>query len=192
MKFTVRTLDKAGFQQAASDLARQVQGQPQLVIGIRSGGYALAQAMLPGLPGAQLLPITCRRPSTEAKQASPLKAWLRKLPRVLNDALRLVEHMILTQWRTPRPGHFIPDADELSAIEAALQQQGITRILVVDDAVDSGATLQAVLELLKRLAPTAAITSAVITVTTDAPLVQPDVMLYRYTLCRFPWSLDAR
>ena len=33
--------------------------------------------------------------------------------------------------------------------------------------------------------------SAAITVTTEQPISQPDITLYRGILCRFPWSFDA-
>ncbi len=67
------------------------------------------------------------------------------------------------------------------------------KILVVDDAVDSGYTLSHVLEAVKAVLPAGAeVRSAVITVTTDDPLVMPDFYLYNdKTLVRFPWAMDA-
>lgn len=66
------------------------------------------------------------------------------------------------------------------------------RLLVVDDAVDSGVTLATVLNVLRALCPAGTeIRSAVVTVTLDGPLIQPDFALHRGILCRFPWSFDA-
>ena len=64
---------------------------------------------------------------------------------------------------------------------------------MVDDAVDSGYTLSHVLEAFKAVLPAGAeVRSAVITVTTDDPLVMPDFYLYNdKTLVRFPWAMDA-
>ncbi|MBC7799187.1 MAG: hypothetical protein H7Z10_01075, partial [Gemmatimonadaceae bacterium] len=65
-------------------------------------------------------------------------------------------------------------------------------VLIVDDAVDSGATLAAVLAEVRRLAPPGArIETAAITVTTAAPIATPDHALFNRQLCRFPWSMDA-
>lgn len=65
------------------------------------------------------------------------------------------------------------------------------RILIVDDAVDSGATLLRVAETLRSASPEAQIASAVITVTTRNPAIKPDYTLYNdRTLIRFPWSAD--
>jgi hypoxanthine phosphoribosyltransferase len=66
-------------------------------------------------------------------------------------------------------------------------------VLIVDDAVDSGATLAYVLQAVRRLAPPSArIRSAAISQTTEQPLACPTYVLYYRRLCRFPWSLDAR
>ena len=66
------------------------------------------------------------------------------------------------------------------------------RVLVVDDAVDSGVTLDTVFRSLRETAPPdTEVRAAVVTVTLDRPLIEPDFTLYRGVLCRFPWSFDA-
>ena len=63
---------------------------------------------------------------------------------------------------------------------------------MVDDAVDSGVTLAAVLDLLRDTCRRdIRFRSAVITVTLDNPMTEPDYTLYRGVPCRFPWSFDA-
>ena len=66
-------------------------------------------------------------------------------------------------------------------------------ILLIDDAIDTGATIQqARLQLLKQF-PDITIRVAVITVTIPHPLCDADFCLYHNrTLCRFPWSNDYR
>lgn len=195
-KFRVQTLDKPRLTSASADLARIASAfGPDLLIGIRSGGYVVAQSMAPHFPLTTLLPITCRRTSTQKKQgSSALKNILRKLPDSVTGRLRIIEHILLTQLRPPKQSVFTPDAKELAAIENRLRELGGTpKILIVDDAVDSGATLAAVTDTLKKIAPSGAIIrTAVITVTTASPFVEPNYLLYRYVLCRFPWSLDFK
>ena len=66
------------------------------------------------------------------------------------------------------------------------------RILVADDAVDSGTTLASVLHLLADICPPGTeIRSAAITQTLENPRARPDYVLLHGTLCRFPWSFDA-
>lgn len=190
-RYRVRTLDATALRQDALALATQAEGfAPQMLIGIRSGGYVVAEIMAARFPDARLLPITNRRPGTTAKQSSGMKTLLKRLPYAINDRLRIAEHLYLTQLRAPKPRSFTPDTAELAAIGHALREQPEARILLIDDAVDSGATLLGVRDSIQALASTAIVRSAALTVTTHAPLIQPDFFLHRYVLCRFPWSFD--
>lgn len=65
-------------------------------------------------------------------------------------------------------------------------------ILVVDDAVDSGATMQAVVGAVKKANPAAHVVTAAVVVTTKTPVVRPDFHLYDKVLIRFPWAHDYR
>lgn len=98
------------------------------------------------------------------------------------DRLRIAE-----AWWLERKGH------PASVPQVVLPPiSGAARILVVDDAVDSGATLLGVVNAAKAAVPLADVRSAVITQTTTAPMTAPDYTLYNdKTLIRFPWSLDA-
>lgn len=82
------------------------------------------------------------------------------------------------------------DADELSTIDSWLSRVGTEPdLVVVDDVVDSGTTLDLVLRAIRQRAkPGTRIRSAAIAVTTAKPLIRPDYALFDRTLCRFPWS----
>ena len=127
--------------------------------------------------------VRLSRPSSRWK--SKMKSMLRFLPYPVLDRLRLLESGILSMRRHP-----VKDDVELPS--QLLDLHGCN-ILVVDDAVDSGATLSAVVSAVKRELPMSQCRSAVLTVTTSAPLVRPDYMLYDdNTLIRFPWSMDMK
>ena len=114
------------------------------------------------------------------------------IPESWRDALRQVEHRLSSRRR--RGAHPPPvDHQEACAIDAWLRASpDHPRVLVADDAVDSGVTLNTVLSMLRALCPPATdLRSAAITVTLDNPVVEPDYALYRGVLCRFPWSFDA-
>lgn len=193
----VLTLDTARFEAACAALLRMASAgqRPDLLIGIRTGGLTVAKAMARSAGYAlPVLPVTCRRPSTQTKQRLPwLKAALARLPHGVSDRLRMIEHRMLTSAvprRDEREHRF--DAAELAELDRWLAQSGpAPAILVVDDAVDTGNTLLRVLEMLAQHAPAASIRSAAITLTTAQPLARPDHVVYRGQLCRFPWSLDA-
>lgn len=194
LKFRVQTLDKIQLSYASAELAASISAfTPDLLIGIRSGGYVVAEEMAAHFPQATLLSITCRRAGTKKKQDSVFKKILRQLPSGITGFLRIIEHIMLTQLRPPKKNIFTPDEEELSRIKQSLRLLHHPHILIIDDAVDSGATLAAVVEAVKRVAGEGAtIKTAVITVTTPSPFVEPNFMLHRYVLCRFPWSLDFK
>lgn len=194
----VRTFDTASLERATAELWAAVRASadadPALIVGVRSGGWEVA-GLLPPVrsQSIEVLPVTCRRPSTPAKARSSPR-WIRSLPRQVRDRLRLLEHRWLTRTgggsvagrRMVDPGDLEPLAARLARVDPG------GWILVVDDAVDTGATLRAVLDGIGRMAPAGVrITTAAITVTTPAPIVRPDHVLLDGWLCRFPWSLDA-
>lgn len=192
--FRVKTLTQEGFHQAAADLLALVRKdfQPDIYIGIRTGGYDLAKLMVP--EEATLLVTSCRRPGTAKKESMPLlKKVLKKLPYFLSNPLRVLEHIYLTQRKPPQPKkNFVPNVEEMAAVTEAVQKLSQpAKILIIDDAVDSGATFAAIAQAVRDAAGIEAeIKLAAITVTTEYPLVQPDYKLFRHVLCRFPWSFD--
>ena len=152
--------------------------RPDVVLGIETGGRFVAEAMHTSVPHCY---VRLQRAATPRK--SRLRGLLARLPRPVADALRLAESW-LRGLRRPVPVEFRGE------LPAALR--GKRRVLIVDDAVDSGATMLAVREAVGRALPGAAVECAAIVVTTRRPLVVPDKYLYDNVLIRFPWSMDAR
>lgn len=193
----VHNLDSAAFVSACASLMQQVMAtyRPDLLVGIRTGGHVVAEAMARAAPSPiPLLPLTCRRAGTAAKSRfKALPAILAALPRPAVDSLRWLEHRLLSARRRKQANVQHIDHVEAAAIGRYLAQgPASARVLVVDDAVDSGVTLATVLRLLRETSPARTqFRSAVVTVTLAQPLVEPDFALYRGILCRFPWSFDA-
>ena len=74
----------------------------------------------------------------------------------------------------------------------AMLLQGGHKVLVVDDATDSGCSLLSVLNAIEEYGSNE-IRSAVITVTRKHTAIIPDYALFRNsTLVRFPWSADMK
>jgi uncharacterized protein len=190
-----RTFGQAAFDAACTELTRMVGRDyaPALLVGVRTGGFVVATTMarVASLP---VMPLTCRRPTTFFKSSIPgLKSLLAALPEPLLDALRRAEHRVAAGHRREARATLV-DLAEAAAIGDRLRNlQPGARVLVVDDAVDSGVTLATVLQKLRAICPPGVVVrTAVITVTMEDPIVIPDYALYRGVLCRFPWSFDAR
>jgi hypoxanthine phosphoribosyltransferase len=168
---------------------------PTLIIGIRTGGLLVAEAMARAAAAPlPVLPLTCRRATTGMKSHVPLlRSALSALPRPAIDMMRRLEHRWLIAPRRQRTVRQQIDRGEVGAVNDWLvARQSSERILVADDAIDSGATLATVLQQLRAICLAGTeIRSAVITQTLDEPVIKPDYVLFQGVLCRFPWSFDA-
>ncbi len=182
----VITLDKERFTDACSDLASEVDAsgfRPSLIIGIRSGGEYVAREMAGKWPGAVLEFVSMQRPSTSGKKK--YEKLLSTLPLWILDLIRIAESWLLS-LRKPR-------GMEKVCLLPTLEYVGKRNVLVVDDAVDSGATMLAVVDAIRSHGGDIDLRTAAITVTTRAPEIEPDFALFRNrTLIRFPWSMDAK
>lgn len=193
----LRTLHQSAFQAACAELMRHVEAdfEPSLIAGIRTGGLIVAQAMADAArEGLDVLPVTSRRASTATKERVPfIGSILKALPRPAVDAMRRIEHRWLTSGRGRHPSQQWVDEAEVDEVARRLRAMPEPRrLLVADDAVDSGVTLAAVIRHLKAACPPGTeLRSAAITQTTPRPLMEPDYVLYNGALCRFPWSFDA-
>ncbi|MDE6288676.1 MAG: hypothetical protein K2M00_07835 [Muribaculaceae bacterium] len=177
----VVTLDNAALAEVCARLERNVMSsgfRPEAILSIATGGIKVGELMFNKVPH---LTTKLQRPSTKTKK-SFVKNIVKRLPRPVQDAMRVAEAGLLELAPT-RP------ADASQVVLPPLE--GLKRILVADDAVDSGATLAAVLKAVEQAAPEAIVMSAAITVTTRQPLVTPDFAIFNnLTLIRFPWSMD--
>lgn len=160
---------------------------PDAVIGIRTGGVYIADlfARQLGFNDGKALQISVSRQSSKNKKKL-FRSLIKLLPVKMLDFLRVFEAKMLFK-REAR--NRISDI----SLPEELESSCYYKILIVDDAVDSGATLSAVLGMIQSRYPDLEIKTSAMTVTTDNPAVSPDYYLYKNsTLIRFPWSLDSK
>lgn len=179
----VVTINNTEFCRLCHELEAKVRGSfaPDAVVCIASGGTYVGKEIFRDLPH---IDVSARRPSTKKKNSSPrLMAFVRALPLWARNMLRRAEAHALSFKKA-----------EAYPIELPVSSlNGFKHILVVDDAIDSGATMLSVVRALNRVNPDAEIKKAVITVTTKRPLTGADFALFtNKTLIRFPWSNDNR
>lgn len=184
----VITLNTTEFSKACSRLKGMLGDfDPDMVVAIPTGGNYVANAMFPDKPIAE---ISAHRASTERKKSSPILQWLLKhAPYPMLDTMRIIESYAL-RLSAHKP-KTIDTGSIGQSVKDALRRA--EKILIVDDAIDSGATAGAVASAVRDLAPKATVRIAVITVSTPKPMIQPDFSLYNnQTLARFPWSMDMK
>ena len=179
----VMTLDRKAFAEVCTRLERLIRGSgfvPDAVLSIATGGVYVGELLFAGTPHFE---TRLQRPSTRFKTPR-LKDIVRRLPQPVLDAVRVAEAGVL--------GLLPARPVDISRVGLPDGVAACGRILVVDDAVDSGATLDGVLRALRAAAPQAEIRSAAVTVTTARPLAAPDYAVFNnFTLIRFPWSMDT-
>jgi hypoxanthine phosphoribosyltransferase len=199
----IQTIDRQAFREGCGRLwdISQQGFQPNLVVGVRSGGWCVAEEMKVARnpPGVLFVPLTCRRPTSDVKGKSALFLWsLKVLPYPILNLLRLVEYYALTLprcravRRTGAAELRVADEIELAGIrDAVAALRSDARVLIVDDSLDSGATLAIVIKTVRSLLPAQSIVrTAAYTVLGPAPIVEADFFLYQRINCRFPWSYD--
>lgn len=183
----VITIDNGSFSSFCRELELKCGTfKPDLVIGIATGGVYVAEQMFMDV---QHESIRLRRPTSESKDAHErLFNIVRRFPRIVLDVLRIAEAYLLRL----KKNNVVIDIDIPSELKTAVMKAN--RILVVDDAVDSGVTLKSVFDVINKLKQSNAIVkSAVFTITTNAPLIYPEFFLFsNRTLIRFPWSKDMK
>ncbi len=190
----VMTLNPAQLAAESRRLAEAIarHGPFDITIGILNGGARVARAVTGcGLAGTTGIycEVTLRRPSTARKERSGATSLLKRLPYPALNLMRMAESLVL-RLRTHKAREIPALPEPLLHAFAAVTSP---RVLIIDDAIDSGATMLAVVEAVRRAAPGARITTAALTVTFPNPMIPPDVALHRNgTLLRFPWSNDYK
>lgn len=198
----VLTLHNDGLERHALRLAEMVEadgGRFDVIIGVRRGGSFVCDAFCRHFPKSGYglrTDVSLQRPSTKRKSGRAGKL-LRKLPYFILDRMRMAESRIL-EWRNrdsrrksvPESVHVVELPDSLRSL---LREKETPKILIIDDAIDSGNTLSAIIHSLKEMNPRAQSAVAVITETTSSPRLRADYTIYRdRTLIRFPWSNDYK
>lgn len=181
MRRHVITLKEDSFRHVVGQLQKKIEATgfvPDAVLSIRRGGEFVGEQMFPGKPHYA---VTLQRESTKRKKGI-LKNVFRIMPRFLLDRMRILE-----AWLLSHSSH----KAVLSANVILPDLNPHRSILIVDDAVDSGATLASVFNVARTQFLHTDFKTAAITVTTEKPLINPDFSIYNnLTLIRFPWSID--
>lgn len=164
------------------------------IVGVKRGGSVVCDAFCRYFPSSRYglrTDVRKQRSSTKRK-GGRVSSILKRLPYWMLDLMRMVESELLalrhrfSSYRTSK----VEIPEELMQI---LKNRSNPEILVIDDAIDSGDTLYAVVQTLKKVNPSVGVKVAVITVTTKSPRIFPDYYIYNNrTLIRFPWSNDFK
>lgn len=191
----VKTLYTEEFNKECTALGHEIFAQfhPDVIIGVLTGGGFVGRQVAKVSPTKPIYTeIKIQRGGTSKKEKGLLHKILQCLPYSVLNVLRMLESVLLeykSKKNNPkREGTICLPKDIISILSERKR-----KVLLVDDAIDSGATLLLIKQYLLNEFPNIDVKIAVITVTTRHPLVMADY--YRYnnrTLIRFPWSNDIK
>jgi len=164
---------------------------PDLVIGIANGGKLVVD-QIDLDPNIISTAIKKQRQGTVVKQRFKAKKILPHLPEFVNNALRRVE-VFARETRYKRANEdFTPKAIALPTAIIKLINSA-NSILIIDDTLDSGWTMAAVIASVQEHASSSCtIKSAVINQTFAEPYITADYCLLDRTIIRFPWADDVK
>ncbi len=199
----VLTLDPNAFERHAAQLAELVElgvsAKFDAIVAVRRGGSYVCDSFCHYFPKENYndrYDVALQRPSTKRKNGIVSKV-LKLLPYPILDLMRMAESKVLAWKRLTindqRSKVAIPAIEMPEGLAETLREEKIPKILIIDDAIDSGDTLFAIAETLKKANSNATLSIAVMTETTEQPRIRADYSLYRNkTLIRFPWSNDYK
>ena len=183
----VTTLHKEDFETQCKILFSKIGGKPDVVVGIlNGGGFVLEEYKKTASPNIELATVKLQRDSTKGiKRKSLLQKFLKASPNTLLDGLRLMENR---RNLNRKQKEIQSDLD----IKIKAKPEAVNTILILDDALDSGATIKSVMQSLQKQFLNSEIETAVISWTNSKSIIAPDYYLFKNTLVRFPWSLDYK
>lgn len=191
----VTTLDEVGVAASSRSLAQQVAESgfaPTHIVAIANGGIPIARPFNVVFPGAEFVIVTKQRAGTQRKeQSAGFKQLVQQSPDVVTTLFRRLEHWSRYEERDfARNPIVLPTEDGL--VWPALQTTP-ERIIVVDDAVDTGTSIEFVAaSARRRFGPDCAVRTAALTISGVNPQARADYALMEGVNIRFFWSKDFK
>lgn len=193
----VLTLNDSDFEKACALLAAKIPdaGELTALVGVRSGGVRVAKIIFDVLvkqnDNLKYYEVGASRGTTPAKKSYIAKVLFKYMPYLFLDALRLSEHYYVSlklKFSSDTNRSICLDDDLVDYLSHA----SAGKLVVIDDALDSGATVKELLDKFLSINPDIKYNVAVLVVTQKKPLIHPDLSLYQNVLLRFPWSGDYK
>lgn len=193
----VITLDKRSFDNECLELADEIRqsGEITALIGVRTGGAIVSGIIRDYLrapfENLKYFEVGASRCGTGAKNSGVSRLILTFLPEAVLNFLRIIEsNLVSIRMRLHK------DAARSISLDAELagylESLASGKICIIDDAIDSGATVKNILDKCYSVNPQLDYVVAVLVVTQKKPLVMPDFYLHSNVLLRFPWSSDFK
>jgi len=193
----VITVNHLKLKEYSHKLAKQVLNsdfKPDLIIGIKTGGIFVSRPLYEKISekfNTLYCELSLSRPLTNKKKKWQLYKLLKLLPYPLLNVLRNIEVKL---YESTKPKKYILNKQNEILIDdktIALIKKS-ENILLVDDAIDSGATLLEMKNKLLSINKYSNIKIAVLTLTHKSSYINSDFFLFKRVLLRCPWANDYK
>ena len=188
----VVTLNKEAFSRRCDELVSKLDFNPSMIVGIlNGGGYVIEEIKNKNyFPSVFFYSVLLQR-KNNFKNNSFFKYVARLFPYSISNRLRIYES------KKAKKALDSLDFNELSKyvidFNIDIKEHGTNgKILIIDDAIDTGKTMFMVKNNLAKQYPNAEINTAVISWTLEKSLETPDYFIFKNKLVRFPWSKDYK
>ncbi|MDG5800522.1 phosphoribosyltransferase family protein [Marinilabiliaceae bacterium ANBcel2] len=193
----VLNLLNSEFDKGCEELANMVTDSfmPDIVFGILTGGGVAGRKIYEEIKKKKddLLyeEVLIQRSSTRIKKGLAVKSYLGRLPQPLLNILRNIEVELLElKAKIVKPKRH--GLKPLKESTVNLLNKKELKILIIDDCIDTGATIQLLKSHIGNVSKlNHDIKVAVFTVAHRKPIEEPDYTIYRRVLLRFPWACDV-
>ena len=186
----VVTLDKDTFQENCKALFNKFDHDFDLVVGIFQGGKYVLDVFIEHNKNDSIKfkTVTIQRDGTTGfKSNKMLRYILKRLPYSISNKLRVYEAKKLKRQAKAMTTNIEMDFDIKSSVK-----NKIKKVLILDDAIDSGHTMAIATKTITKVIPDVKIVTAVLSWTNAESIVKPNYFIYKDVLVRFPWSLDYK
>ncbi len=194
----VLTLSQQNVQSLSLQLLEKVEKDHfdiDVLIGIATGGIYVSRPIFHKLQSkgwqGSYIETKLSRTSTKTKKTIGIHRVLTLLPYALSDLLRIAEVKLFERFKSNNYNDQKEQSVDFTT-QHLKQIHHAKTILLIDDAMDTGSTIQALQNAIHKINPAATIKSAVLTVTHKTPYLEPDYTLYKNVLLRCPWSMDYK
>ena len=152
------------------------------IIYISKSGYLIGDAMA-CISNKKCLEMKSKRPASDKKN-NIIPNIINKLPKDLIYFLKIYERR-LSYYDVVGQRTLYYDEDEYKKTKPK-------KILIFDDSIDTGYTIDKVIEEISKIYQGAEIKIAVLNYFTDRNSIKPDYYLYKDSVISAPWTIDSK
>ncbi|WP_100615072.1 phosphoribosyltransferase [Confluentibacter citreus] len=186
----VITLNTKDFKQKCSELVSQIDFYPDIIIGVQNGGtFVLNEFRDVEKFDSSYFEVVKIQRKDNFKNNFFAKILLKYMPLKIADRLRVYEHNQIKDG--------LKDISKEQLLKQVIDcnislNKPVKKILLVDDAIDTGTTMFIVKNNMIGIFDDCQIKTAVISWTIEESIVKPDFYIFKDVLVRFPWSKDFK